>query len=133
MPRPADCRPRPSWVKRMARPPPNQQQGPPQPARRASSMAIPLGTENKRQVYIVVALFAVILIGGGYELFGPFGGSSTTPPSVATPNPPALQTAAANTRPATGARPTSTSQNTDAADAEKLNNNGLDPTVHFDK
>jgi hypothetical protein len=96
-------------------------------------MAIPLGTENKRQVYIVVALFAVILIGGGYELFGPFGGSSTTPPSVAAPNSAALQTATANTRPATGARPTSTSQNTDAADAEKLNNNGLDPTVHFDK
>jgi hypothetical protein len=95
-------------------------------------MAIPLGTENKRQVYIVVALFAVILIVGGYELFGPFGGSSTVPP-VAAPNSAAQQTATANNRPSTAAKPSSTGQNTAAADAEKLNNNGLDPTVHFEK
>jgi hypothetical protein len=94
-------------------------------------MAIPLGTENKRQVYIVAALFAVILIAGGYELFGPFGGSSTAPPPAAVPNLAAQQ--ASNTRPATGARPGSTSQSTEAVDAEKLNNNGLDPTVHFEK
>jgi len=96
-------------------------------------VAIPLGTENKRQVYIVVALFAVILIVGGYELFGPFGGSSTTPPPAAVPNSAAQQTATANSRPATGAKPASTSQNTEVADAEKLTNNGLDPTVHFEK
>jgi hypothetical protein len=96
-------------------------------------MAIPLGTENKRQVYIVVALFAVILIVGGYELFGTFGGSSTT---TAPPPATALSTAAqqtANARPATPARPASTAQSTEAAEAEKLNNNGLDPTVHFEK
>src|ERR1700677_2419421 len=119
MPRPADCRPRPSWVKRMARPPPNQQLGPPQPVRRASSMAIPLGTENKRQVYIVVALFVVILAVGGYELFGPFGGSSTPAPPVAIPRP-AAQPASSSARPATGARPAAGSQNASAADAEKL-------------
>lgn len=89
-------------------------------------MAIPLGTENKRQVYMVAALFAVILVVGGYELFGPFGGSSTTPP-------PAAVQPAATARPAASAKPGSTSQSTEAADAEKLNNNGLDPTVHFEK
>jgi hypothetical protein len=94
-------------------------------------MAIPLGTENKRQVYIVTALFAVILLVGGYELFGPFGGSSTTPPPATVPNSAAQQTA--NARTATGARPATASQNSGAADAEKLNNNGLDPTVHFEK
>jgi len=94
-------------------------------------MAIPLGTENKRQVYIVAALFAVILLVGGYELFGPFGGSSTTPPPATIPNSAAQQTA--NARTAAGARPATTNQNTEAADAEKLNNNGLDPTVHFEK
>jgi hypothetical protein len=94
-------------------------------------MAIPLGTENKRQVYIVAALFAVILIVGGYELFGPFGGSTTTPPPVTVPNSAAQQPA--NTHPPTGAKPASTSQSTEAADAEKLNNDGLDPTVHFEK
>lgn len=94
-------------------------------------MAIPLGTENKRQVYIVAALFAVILIVGGYELFGPFGGTTATPPPVAVPN--VVTPQAASTRPATGAKPASASQSAEAADAEKLNNNGLDPTVHFEK
>jgi len=95
-------------------------------------MAIPLGTENKRQVYIVVALFVVILAVGGYELFGPFGGSSTPAPPVAIPRP-AAQPASSSARPATGARPAAGSQNASAADAEKLTNEGLDPTVHIDE
>jgi hypothetical protein len=90
-------------------------------------MAIPLGTENKRQVYIVVALFAVIVIVGGYELFGPFGGS-TTPPPAARPVP---QQPTSGARPEPAARPASGGQSPGPADAEKLGNDGLDPTVHF--
>jgi len=96
-------------------------------------MAIPLGTENKRQVYMVVALFIVIFAIGGYELYGMFGGSSTPPPPVAVPASAAVQTTTANSRPAASARPASGSLNTPAADAEKLTNTGLDPTVHFEK
>jgi hypothetical protein len=44
-------------------------------------MALAMGTENKKQVYTVVALFAVIVLVGGYELYGSFGGSSTPPPT----------------------------------------------------
>ncbi|HUD14555.1 MAG TPA: hypothetical protein VMQ56_12960 [Terracidiphilus sp.] len=95
-------------------------------------MAIPLGTENKRQVYIVVALFAVILAVGGYELFGPFGGSSTSTPPTAAPRPPA-KAASSSAHPAAGSRSAAGGQNAPAADAEKLTNEGLDPTVHFDE
>jgi hypothetical protein len=95
-------------------------------------MAIPLGTENKRQVYIVVALFAIILAVGGYELFGPSGGSSTSTPPAEAPRP-AVKTASSSARPATGSRPAAAGQNAPAADAEKLTNEGLDPTVHFDE
>jgi hypothetical protein len=99
-------------------------------------MAIPLGTENKRQVYIVVALFAVILAVGGYELFGPFGSSSTPAQPAASPRPAAQQAATSNIRPAASAKSASSIQNgqkTLPADAEKLTNEGLDPTVHFDR
>jgi hypothetical protein len=95
-------------------------------------MAIPLGTENKRQVYIVVALFAVIVAVGGYELFGPFGGSPTPAPSATAPRP-AAQPASSSAHPAAGARPPASGRNAPAADAEKLTNEGLDPTVHFDE
>jgi hypothetical protein len=89
-------------------------------------MAIPLGTENKRQVYLVGALFAVILIIGGYELFGPFGG---TP--VSTPIPTPVASTAAH--PANGVRSNPAGSTTASPEAEKLDNAGLDPTVHFEK
>ena len=94
-------------------------------------MAIPLGAENKRQVYLVIALFVVILAVGGYELFGPFGGSSTPVPPAPVPRP-AAQSASSNGRPVAGARSATGSQNAQVTDAEKLDNEGLDPTVRFD-
>ena len=90
-------------------------------------MAIPLGTENKKQVYIVIALFVVILAGAIYELSSYFGGPSTPPPpaAVAKPAPTTV-----NGRP--GPKTTS-GQIAQGAEAEKLANPGLDPTVHFEK
>ena len=86
-------------------------------------MALKLGTENKRQVYIAVGLFAVVIIGGIYEISTYFGGSSTPPPK-----PIPVQTAATANRPAAGTK--SAGQ---GAEAQKLTNEGLDPTLHFDK
>jgi len=94
------------------------------PARRASKVAIPLGTENKRQVYIVIGLFAVILIGGIYELYGYLGSPSA-------PSPP--KAAAAQTSAAPRSTNISSSQTAQGPEAEKLANLGLDPTVHFDR
>jgi hypothetical protein len=82
-------------------------------------MAIPLGLENKRQVYIVVALFAVLLGLGGWRLYQMFSGPSTPPPSV----PAAARPAAATGTTSTPAGP----------EAEKLTNDNIDPTLHFEK
>jgi hypothetical protein len=92
-------------------------------------MAIPLGLENKRQVYIVVALFAVILAAGGWELFG---GSTPVTNSVPPPAPakPAGQSSTSAGRAAAGAKANSSSH---GQEAEKLGNAGLDPTVHFER
>ena len=85
-------------------------------------MAIALGTENKRQVYLVVGLFVVIAVVGGYELYNSFWGSPTPAPA---PRP--AQAALANSRaPGTAAA-------AGAQDAQKLTNAGLDPSLHFDK
>jgi hypothetical protein len=82
-------------------------------------MAIRLGTENKRQVYLVIVLFAFIFIYGGWKLY-----DMLTSPS--TPQRP-VQTVAAP-RPVTGTAPNQT-----GPEAEKLSNADIDPTLHFDK
>jgi len=88
-------------------------------------MAIPLGLENKRQVYLVVGLFIIILGAGGYELYDNFAAPSTPAPTTIA-------------RPGTGARTVTpaakpATQTATGPEAERLTNPGLDPTLHLDK
>lgn len=85
-------------------------------------MALALGTENKRQVYIVVALAAAILCIGGFELYNYFGSSSTS------------ATAARPTAPRTGAagRP-ATSDAANGPQAKRVATTSIDPALHLDK
>jgi hypothetical protein len=85
-------------------------------------MAIPLGTENKRQVYIVIALAAVIAGVGGYELYNNFGSSPTPVP------PPAAANTAAR-------RPAGAPASNSAAgpQAQRITTNNIDPALHLDK
>lgn len=88
-------------------------------------MAIPLGTENKRQVYIVIALAAVILVAGGYELYNYLGS-----PSI--PAAPAPATAVAPARRSAGstAQPVNTAA---GPQAQHVGSNNIDPALHLDK
>ena len=81
-------------------------------------MALRLGTENKRQVYLVIGLFAVILIIACVEILDTFGHSSPPPVSVTAAPPPA---------------PRAPASATPAIDAQKLSNVGLDPSLRLDK
>jgi len=83
-------------------------------------MALRLGAENKRQVYVVAALFSIIVLVGGFELYQNFAGPSTPQP-VAAP-------AAAKITPAA-----TTAQAPAGPQAQKLTNAGIDPTLHMDK
>jgi len=71
-----------------------------------------LGTENKRQLYLVIGLFAFIFLYGGYQLYRMFGGSSTPTPGPAVVH---LQVQSAG------------------PEAQKLSNTGLDPTLHLER
>jgi len=87
-------------------------------------MAIPLGTENKRQVYTVVALAAVILCVGGYELYNNFGSSPTSAPPPATrPTNPPLRGAAGG----------ASANNASGPQAQRITTNNIDPALHLDK
>jgi len=79
-------------------------------------MGLQLGLENKRQVYILVALAAVIVCAGGYELYSTFGGSTAPVRPVAVPTAPTVRAGGSN-----------------GPEAEKLTNAGIDPSLHFDK
>lgn len=73
-----------------------------------------LGTENKKQVYLVVALFAVVLAVGGFELYQTLSGPSTPArPAAAQAN-----RGAANS-PAAG------------QEAQKISFANIDPVLHF--
>jgi hypothetical protein len=87
-------------------------------------MAMQLGTENKRQVYLVIVLFAFILGYGGWQIYKALAGPSTTARPVPTPavvRPAGVATATAGA----GAQP--------SQEAQKLSNAGIDPTLHFEK
>lgn len=79
-------------------------------------MALSLGAENKKQVYLLIALVSIIVLVGGYELYSNF----SSPAPRTTPVPATRQAA----RPATtGAAP----------EAQKLSNANIDPTLHVEK
>ncbi len=76
-----------------------------------------LGTENKRQVYLLSGLLVVLFGFGGYEMYRMFGGASSY-----TAPPPAV----AQYRGPSGSAPA-------GPDAQKLSNTGLDPTLHLER
>lgn len=84
-------------------------------------MALPLGAENKKQVYIVVALFAVIAVVGGWELYSTLAGPPPRSiPVAARVHTPGMVQGAGGSAAA-------------GPEAEKLSNDAIDPTLHFDK
>ena len=89
-------------------------------------MALALGTENKKQVIIVAVLFVVIVVIACYEIFGSSGGASTPIPVQTAAKAPAAH-------PAAGTQSATAGQSSPGPEAEKLSNDDLDPTVHFDK
>jgi hypothetical protein len=84
-------------------------------------MALALGAENKKQVYLLAVLGVVIVVGGGYELYTNFSTPSAPTASQAA-NAPALHSTAAQNASAS-----------DGAEAQKLTGASIDPTLHFEK
>ena len=88
-------------------------------------MALALGTENKRQVYIVIALAVAIVGIGGYEIYNYFGSPSTppTPPPAAATHPPAaLRTQQGGANAAAN-----------GPQAQRVTTSNIDPALHLDK
>jgi hypothetical protein len=84
-------------------------------------MALALGLENKRKVFIAIGLFVVLI--GVVVWF--FSGPSAPPAPTQTAAP--AQTEAPNNTVATGKSPAS------GGEAQRLSNAGIDPSLHFDK
>jgi len=93
-------------------------------------MAMPLGTENKRQVYILIALAVVIVCVSGYEIKDIFFNSAPTPsrpvPAASRPSGPQATPASVHT---TAANPATSS----GPEAQKISNADIDPALHLDK
>jgi len=88
-------------------------------------MALRLGTENKRQVYLVAVLFTIILGFGGWEIYGMLSGPASTPIPVQSTTTPHFATGPATQPAAQGGQ--------GGPDAQKLTNAGIDPSLHMDK
>jgi hypothetical protein len=84
-------------------------------------MTIPLGTENKRQVILVVVLFAFIFAYGGWKLYQKLSGPPTQVNHVSAQ-------AQARNIPATENAPQA-----EGAEAQELSNTDIDPSLHLDK
>src|SRR6516165_3386329 len=88
-------------------------------------MALSLGTENKRQVYIAIALAVAIVGIGGYELYNYFSSPSPRPtlPPAAAAHPqtaPHSQQGAANVA-------------ANGPQAQHVTTSNIDPALHLDK
>lgn len=84
-------------------------------------MAIPLGTDNKRQVILVIVLFAIIFAYGGWMLYQKFSGPSRPVNDVP------AQTKVRDIPREGNAPPAADTE------AQKLSNTDIDPSLHFDK
>jgi hypothetical protein len=82
-------------------------------------MAMQLGTENKRQVYLLLALFAIILVIGGFELYQNFSGPPSTPRTAATQ--------------ANGVAGASNTEGGADNEAQNVSFANIDPVLHFGK
>jgi hypothetical protein len=91
-------------------------------------MAIPLGTENKRQVYLLASLFVLILCIGGWEVHGNSSSSAASARRVTVP-----QAAAQHTSMAVITRTASISSAVAGPEARKLGATGPIATLNFDK
>jgi hypothetical protein len=87
-------------------------------------MAMRLGAENKKQLYLLIALGVVIAAVGGWELYNTFSG----PPARQVAPPPVT----AN-RTGPGAQgPNATAPAAAGPEAQRLSNSDIDPTLHLD-
>ena len=85
-------------------------------------MALALGLENKRNVVLVIVLFAALI---GVAIYVIFSGPSTPPAPAQTAMPAQGETPAGN---ATPNKPLA-----GGGEAQRLSNAGIDPSLHFDK
>jgi hypothetical protein len=93
-------------------------------------MAIPLGAENKRQVYILIGLAVVIVCVGGYQIKESFFRSA---PAPARPVPAASRPASPQPAPADGRATAANPSASGGPEALKLSNAGIDPALHLDQ
>ena len=93
-------------------------------------MAMRLGTENKRQVYILIALAVVIVCVSGYEIKDIFFSSAPTP---ARPVPAASRPSGPQAAPVSGSATAAIPTTFSGPEAQKISNADIDPALHLDK